>query len=220
MFGILVFLVPVQPNPVILMNIFELVFSCVQDGSKKRQIRPHSAWLAPASTPEPEGVVLYSEERPNRITSQLLHTPADVCHSPSSGFSVGYCSAEAGPGQHQHGTTHRLLLLHHVSRMKNSLVNALLLSQIQMNALMTTTLTDSRSLRTSPGNIRWCQAAVKQVRATWSCVQSDICDFELSEYVLILSSGIQNRPEDASTSFHAQRSSRRSSFDEHDEYNS
>ncbi|XP_056621135.1 mitogen-activated protein kinase-binding protein 1-like isoform X2 [Triplophysa dalaica] len=128
--------------------------SSLKDGSKKQRVRPHSAWLAPASTPEPEGVVLYSEEWPNRITSQHLHTPAEVCHSLSSGFCVGYCSAEAGPDQHQHDSDER-----------------------------------------SDGNHTDRQQISQDVSRKHQMVSGR------SE------AGIQNRPEGASTSFHAQRTS-------------
>ncbi|KAI7800107.1 putative mitogen-activated protein kinase-binding protein 1-like, partial [Triplophysa rosa] len=136
--------------------------SSLKDRSKKRRVRPHSAWLAPASTPEPEGVVLYSEEWPNRISSpsQQLHTPADVCHSPSSGFSVGYCSAEFSPDQHQHNSDETELLSYdddHTDR-----------QQISQDVLRKHQMVSGRS-----------------------------------------EAGIQNRPEGASTRFHAQRSSHR-----------
>ncbi|KAA0708147.1 Mitogen-activated protein kinase-binding protein 1 [Triplophysa tibetana] len=132
--------------------------SSLKDGSKKRRVRPHSAWLAPASTPEPEGVVLYSEEWPNRITSKHLHTPADVCHSPSSGFPVGYCSAEAGPDQHQHDS-------------------------------------DECSDEDHTDRQQISQDVCRKHQMVSGCSEA----------------GIQNRPEGASTRFHAQRSSRRTS---------
>ncbi|XP_073667593.1 mitogen-activated protein kinase-binding protein 1-like [Paramisgurnus dabryanus] len=73
----------------------------LQDWSKTHRVRPRSAWLAPASTPEPEGVVVYAEDWPSlsESSSELQASAAEGkpqdCRSSSSGF----CSGESSPDQ-------------------------------------------------------------------------------------------------------------------------
>ncbi|XP_007232890.3 mitogen-activated protein kinase-binding protein 1 isoform X2 [Astyanax mexicanus] len=73
--------------------------------SKKRRARPHSAWLAPASSPEPEGVVLYPEmwpstdSLPGAYKVQGKETQHRDSHIPDSGSSTGYGSGGSSPEQ-------------------------------------------------------------------------------------------------------------------------
>lgn len=73
--------------------------------SKKRRVRPHSAWLAPASSPEPEGVVLYPEvwpstdSLPGAYQVQGKETQHRDSHIPDSGSSTGYGSGGSSPEQ-------------------------------------------------------------------------------------------------------------------------
>ncbi|KAI4885411.1 hypothetical protein NFI96_018041 [Prochilodus magdalenae] len=84
---------------------------CSQEGiqrGKKRRGRPHSAWLAPASSPEPEGVVLYPELCPRtdslpgayQVRGEEAQCPDS--HSPDSGSSTGYGSGGSSP-EREHG---------------------------------------------------------------------------------------------------------------------
>ncbi|XP_072552931.1 mitogen-activated protein kinase-binding protein 1-like [Salminus brasiliensis] len=73
--------------------------------SKKRRARPHSAWLAPASSPEPEGVVLYPElcpstdSLPGAYQVQGEESQCQHSHIPDSGSSTGYGSGGSSPEQ-------------------------------------------------------------------------------------------------------------------------
>ncbi|XP_051951594.1 mitogen-activated protein kinase-binding protein 1-like [Xyrauchen texanus] len=81
----------------------------LQECSKKRRARPHSAWLTPASKPEPDGVVLYPEHCTSRTSlpgpTDQVQSPAEGGQeredtpSPVSGFSMGYCSGASSPDQ-------------------------------------------------------------------------------------------------------------------------
>ncbi|XP_017538725.1 mitogen-activated protein kinase-binding protein 1-like isoform X2 [Pygocentrus nattereri] len=79
-----------------------------QQRGKKRRARPHSAWLAPASSPEPEGVVLYPELCPSTDSLSGAYQVQDEeaqcpdSHSPDSGSSMGYGSGGSSPEQ-DHG---------------------------------------------------------------------------------------------------------------------
>ncbi|KAL2082137.1 hypothetical protein ACEWY4_021955 [Coilia grayii] len=94
---------------------------------KRRRPRPHSAWLAPAMTPEPDGVVLYPEQRwggsgggwesPKFQVRAQTHREdsqdsqgsqwsskgslqGSQCRSPDSAVSLGYSSGLSSP-EHQ-----------------------------------------------------------------------------------------------------------------------
>ncbi|XP_039546085.1 mitogen-activated protein kinase-binding protein 1-like, partial [Pimephales promelas] len=64
--------------------------SSLQDWRNRRAVRPVSAWLLPASAPEPDGVVLYPDYC--QIEAQ----------SPVSGASVGYGSGGSSPDHRRH----------------------------------------------------------------------------------------------------------------------
>ncbi|KAL7888260.1 hypothetical protein AOLI_G00032340 [Acnodon oligacanthus] len=76
-----------------------------QQWDKKRRARPHSAWLAPASSPEPDGVVLYPElcpstdSLPGAYQVQGEEAQCPDSHSPDSGSSMGYGSGGSSPEQ-------------------------------------------------------------------------------------------------------------------------
>ncbi|XP_076129338.1 mitogen-activated protein kinase-binding protein 1-like [Alosa pseudoharengus] len=75
---------------------------------KRRRPRPHSAWLAPALTPEPEGVVLYPEQQwggsgefqvraGHRYSQDSQDSRGSHSRSPDSAGSLGYCSGVSSP---------------------------------------------------------------------------------------------------------------------------
>ncbi|KAG5276911.1 hypothetical protein AALO_G00111250 [Alosa alosa] len=75
---------------------------------KRRRPRPHSAWLAPALTPEPEGVVLYPEQQwggssefqvraGHRYSQDSQDSRWSHSRSPDSAGSLGYCSGVSSP---------------------------------------------------------------------------------------------------------------------------
>ncbi|XP_051500928.1 mitogen-activated protein kinase-binding protein 1-like [Myxocyprinus asiaticus] len=81
----------------------------LQECNKKHRACPHSAWLTPASKPEPDGVVLYPEHSTSRTSlsgpTYQVQSPAEGgleredAQSPVSGFSMGYCSGASSPDQ-------------------------------------------------------------------------------------------------------------------------
>lgn len=62
------------------------------------QSNPHSAWLAPASSPEPEGVVLYPVLCPSAETVKSQDSP-----SHDGGSSAGYGSGRSSPERANEG---------------------------------------------------------------------------------------------------------------------
>ncbi|XP_062406286.1 mitogen-activated protein kinase-binding protein 1-like [Sardina pilchardus] len=99
-------------------NIPEAALHCtsIQKGAvdppggsvKRRRPRPHSAWLAPALTPEPEGVVLYPEQQwgggtefqvraGHRYSQDSQDSRGSHSRSPDSAGSLGYCSGVSSP---------------------------------------------------------------------------------------------------------------------------
>ncbi|XP_028858701.1 mitogen-activated protein kinase-binding protein 1-like isoform X2 [Denticeps clupeoides] len=79
---------------------------------KKHRSRPRSAWLAPAVTPEPDGVVLYPQHCPGGTHSQDpdyqvrahqagMGEQRKKSQSPDSTGSMGYCSGVSSPDQGQ-----------------------------------------------------------------------------------------------------------------------
>ncbi|XP_034169305.2 mitogen-activated protein kinase-binding protein 1 isoform X1 [Pangasianodon hypophthalmus] len=78
--------------------------------SKKRQARPDSSWLGPASSPEPEGVVLSSElcpstgSLPGAYQVQEEKGQCQESHSPDRGSSMGYASGGSSPEQAHEGS--------------------------------------------------------------------------------------------------------------------
>lgn len=86
-------------------------FSVRQDWRHGRAARPLSAWLRPACTPEPDGVVLYPDHCPSAgrppEPSYLVQIPAraEEAQSPVSGASVGYGSGGSSPDRRRLGTS-------------------------------------------------------------------------------------------------------------------
>lgn len=88
-----------------------LLWSLLKDPQgrvKKRRPRPHSAWLAPALTPEPDGVVLYPERHwggssefqvraGHRHSQDSQDSQGSHSRSPDSAGSLGYCSGVSSP---------------------------------------------------------------------------------------------------------------------------
>ncbi|XP_051730184.1 mitogen-activated protein kinase-binding protein 1-like [Ctenopharyngodon idella] len=82
--------------------------SSLQEWRHRRTARPLSAWLLPACTPEPDGVVLYPDHCPSASSppgpSYHVQIPAraEEAQSPVSGASVGYGSGGSSPDHRRH----------------------------------------------------------------------------------------------------------------------
>ncbi|XP_066532942.1 mitogen-activated protein kinase-binding protein 1-like isoform X3 [Hoplias malabaricus] len=68
-------------------------------GKKQQTRNPHSAWLAPASSPEPEGVVLYPELCPSTDSLPGICQVQEEIQCQDSGGSTGYGSGGSSPEQ-------------------------------------------------------------------------------------------------------------------------
>lgn len=124
-----------QPN--ISRAWLVLSFSARQEWRHRRTARPLSAWLLPACTPEPDGVVLYPDHCPSASSlpgpSYCVQIPAraEEAQSPVSGASVGYGSGGSSPDHRRHGTsddqTSASALLSHDYRTRIETLNVLIL---------------------------------------------------------------------------------------------